>query len=341
MTDTKWSDVAIAVRQAIGRGDFDRAHALIDAFEELAAVTGHAELAGKVAFYRGICFDHEGRWEDAVSAFRDAIDFDTEAHGEESRAVADATSSLALVYANAGKHGEAAAAYLGASDLYHAIGDATESTKFQLQACQQLANAGELEECLDELHHLGDDLRDHSGDDLAPERVYRLILESDVLRRRESADPETRALFMSTALDRAAEATRIRGPASAELRGALRRAWLSYALMCMCFRQADAAALAYSIALDLSTNNAEKQDVHDRANGWSAEGYSLTLRDLEPDAFVIAEQHGSGQYAFSTVYHQTHGVRRAAGQAGQVGDTATIQVDADGVYRLVPGPDDR
>lgn len=332
MTDEKWSDVAIAVRQAIGRGDFSEAHALLVPFEELAATTGHAELAGKVAFYRGLCFDREAQWEEAASAFRDAIDFDSAAHGEESRPVAEARSSLALVYTNAGKPSEAAAAYLEAADVYHLIGDAMESTRCQLQACQRLLDAGELDECLEELQVM--------ADDLAPVRVTRLMLQSEALRRRPTSDAEARVLAMSTALDLAAEATRAREPESAELRDALRRAWMHYALMCMCFRREDAAALAYGIALGLSTNDAEKQDIHDRASGWTAEGCSLSLRELEPDAFVIAERHGRGQYGFSTVYHQAHGVRRVAGLAGQVGETVTVEVDGEGVYRFVPSIDE-
>ncbi len=332
MTTKTWSEVVLAVRKAIAERDFEEAHVLLDPFEDLAAANGRAELAGKVAFYRGICFDTEGLWAEAATAFREAIDFDSEAHGAESRAVADAMSSLALVYTNAKDFVEAATVYIDAADLYKAIGDPVEANGCRLQACQRLLDAGDFEGCLEGLGHV-------DADATPAQRVYRLMQESEVLRRYGMRqDPEPRSTMMYLAFDQATESTRVVGDSSEEFQRALRGAWMNYAFMCLCFRRPDPAALAYSIALGLATNNAEKRQVQERAKAWSAEGYALVLREFDADAFVVAEQQGEGRHATVTVYHREHGVRTVAGNRA-VGKTAAVQV-VDGVYRLASDADD-
>lgn len=318
-----WSEVAQAVRRAIDAGDFERAHALIDPYEELATTTGHTELAGKVAFYRGVCFDAEGRYDDAIDAFQEAIDPDVDAHGEESRAVADATSSLALVYTNAGRAAEAADAYLRSEELYRAVGDHDQADSCVVQACQRMVEAGDFQGVLD--------MKGVITTESTPAHcVSWLVLESEARRRLPESDPERRTENMLDAYGTAAHATRFTSPPSPELREALRRAWINYAFLELCFRDARAGGLAYSMALLFCRNAQEREWIAQRAASFAEYGENVVLTTLDPEAFVLAKKVGRGL----TVLHRDHGQRFLEGETtAEVGEPIDVVVRG-GVYQL-------
>ena len=76
-------------------------------------------------------------------------DFDIEAFGEESTAVAHCLSSLALVYTRARRPREAADQYIACVELFRALGDAREADGCTVQACQRLIEAEDFEGVLD------------------------------------------------------------------------------------------------------------------------------------------------------------------------------------------------
>ena len=318
-----WSEVARAIQVALQAGDFERAHALIDPYEALADETNHTELAGKVAFYRGVCFDTEGRHDEAIRAFRDAIDFDTEELGEESLAVAHATSSLALAYTNAGRAEEAADAYVQCEELYRALGRDEDADSCLLQACQRLVELGDYEGVLE--------LEGVITSAASPaHRVSWLVLAAEARRCLPESDPAQRTENMLDALDAATRATRITEPASPALREALRRAWLSYALLELCFRNVEAGGLAYSMAMQFARNQSERDWIAARAASFAAEGMDVVLTTIDPGAFVLAKKGKR----YLTVLHRDHGVRVVLGETSVPVGASIDLVLRDGAYTL-------
>ena len=318
-----WSEVARAVNAALQDGDFQRAHELMDPYEELADQTDHGELAGKVAFYRGICFDKAERFDDALRAFREAMDFDIETFGEESTAVAHCLSSLALVYTRARRPREAADQYIACAELFRALGEGREAEGCIVQACQRLIEAEDFEGVLD--------LEGEITRESEPAyRVSWLIMKSEAWRRTKESDPKLRMENMHLALEAASEATRITEPASTALHEALRRAWLNYGVMELCFRDVEVGGLAYSMALHFARSKAERDVVARSAASYAPDGIDVKLTPLEPGAFILARKWSR----YVTVLHRDHGVRVFVGEtAASVGEAVEVVV-SDGRYSL-------
>lgn len=319
----QWSDVSRAINAALHDRDFERAHALLDPYEELARQSNHTELAGKVAFYRGICFDQQERFDDALNAFHEAKDFDAEAFGEASTAVAHCLSSLALVCTRAGRPHEAAGHYLACADILRALGDAREADHCTVQACQRLIEAQDFEGVLGFEGVL-------TSESEPAHRVSWLIQKSEAWRRLPASDREQRAENMLWALEAAREATCITEPASTALNEALKRAWGNYALMELCFHEAEVAGLAYSMATHFARLKAERDAIEARAASFASDGLEVRVTRLDPDAFILAKKAPGG----ITVLHRAHGVRVVAGEtSAKVGEAVAV-VSRDGRYAL-------
>jgi tetratricopeptide (TPR) repeat protein len=318
-----WSEVARAVNAALQDGDFERAHELMDPYEALADQTDHTELAGKVAFYRGIAFDKAERFDDALRAFREAMDFDIEAFGEESTAVAHCLSSLALVYTRARRPREAADQYIACAELFRALGDAREADGCTVQACQRLIEAEDFEGVLD---FDGVITRDSEP----TYQVSWLIMKSEAWRRTKESDAKLRTENMHFALEAASDATRITEPASAALQEALRRAWVNYGVMELCFRDVEVAGLSYSMALDFARTKAERDVVARSAASYAQDGIDVRLTKLDPEAFILARTWSG----YVTVLHRDHGVRVIVGETtARVGEAIEVTV-TDAGYAL-------
>lgn len=318
-----WSEVARAINAALKERDFERAHALIDPYETLADETNHTELAGKAAFYRGICFDAEGRYDEAIAAFQDAIHFDTEEFGEESMAVAHAMSSLALVYTNAGRMKEAADVYVQCEELYRALGKDEDADSCALQACQRLSELDDFEGVLDFEGVI-------TTASLPAHQVSWLVLKSTALRCLKESDPAQRHENMLDAYEAALLATHITEPTSPALREAQRRAWLTYALMELCFRNVEAGALGYSMAMHFARNQSERDWITQRAASFASDGMQVVLKELDPERFILAKK--SKRYV--TVLHRDHGARMVLGETEvSIGEPVQITRD-EGRYTL-------
>lgn len=318
-----WSEVARAINAALKDRNFARAHALIDPYEALAQETDHTELAGKAAFYRGICFDAEGRYDEAVTAFEDAIHFDTEEFGEESIAVAHAMSSLALVYTNAGSAKEAADVYVQCEELFRALGQDDDADSCVLQACQRLSELDDFEGVLDFEGVI-------TTASSPAHRVSWLILKSTALRCLPESDPKERHENMLDAYEAALLATHITEPASPKLHEAQRRAWLCYAQMELCFRNVEAGGLAYAMAMHFAKNQSEREWISQRAASFAADGMHVVLRELDPEVFTLAKK--TGRYV--TVFHRAHGARMLLGETSvNIGEPIAVTCE-DGRYTL-------
>lgn len=318
-----WSEVARAVKAALKASDFERAHALIDPYETLADETDHTELAGKAAFYRGIVYDAEGRWGEAIAAFEAAIHFDTEEFGEESTAVAHALSSLALVYTNAGRAKEAADVYVQCEELFRALSQDEDADSCLLQACQRLSELDDFEGVLD-----FDGVITTAS--LPAHQVSWLVLKSTALRCLPEKDPAQRHENMLDAYEAALLATHITAPTSPVLREAQRRAWLAYALMELCFRDVEAGGLGYSMAMLFAKNQSERDWITERAASFASDGMHVVLRELDPEAFVLAKKTAR----YLTVLHRDHGARMLPGETSlSVGEPIAITFEV-GRYTL-------
>jgi tetratricopeptide (TPR) repeat protein len=318
-----WSEVARAVNAALQDGDFEGAHALIDPYEELADQTDHTELAGKVAFYRGICFDKAERFDDALRAFREAMDFDIETFGEESTAVAHCLSSLALVYTRARRPREAADQYIACAELFRALGNAREADGCIVQACQRLIEGEDFEGVLDFESEI-------TSESEPAYRVSFLIMKSEAWRRTKQSDPKLRTENMHFALEAASDATRITAPESPALREALRRAWMNYGVMELCFRDVEVGGLAYSMALHFARSKTERAAVARSAGSYALDGMDVRLTELDPSAFVLARKWAR----YVTVLHRDHGVRVIVGETtASIGEAVEVIV-TEGRYAL-------
>lgn len=97
---------------------------------------------------------------------------------------------------------------------------------------------------------------------------------------------------------------------SAALREALKRAWVNYGVMELCFRDVEAGGLAYSMALHFARHQTERETIRRDAASWAQDGMQVKLTKLEPGTFVVARKWSR----YVSVLHPEHGVRVLVGE---------------------------